>query len=370
MPPGRELTRGAFWIDYLMPLLALFVVFSLDFRGIWVPRWAIDDHPNIIATLDGRFNHVFLQIYALGEAYYPSRIAPVKMRDDAWLRDFLLEAHKRGIAVSAWLNVFYAWGYAPRTADMRHAINMHPNWFLEDTHGRSILDYDTEELRDRSIEGYYLTPANIQVRDYVFDIIDEILERYEFDGVHLDYLRYPSRQFSNDVSLRSEFMREYCIDPAGIASEVYGKRFGVWGSDDLELRRRALMRNSLTEFVRTLASRIKAGRPYAKISVAVKADPQSASNDFFQDWPAWLNEDLVDFVCLMAYSNNIEGVLKRTLSAVNDPRKVTVGLGIYRQNTEQIAAQVRQVAALPFSGVVFFSYEELRKNRAFLATLR
>jgi uncharacterized lipoprotein YddW (UPF0748 family) len=286
------------------------------------------------------------------------------------LKDFLMEAHHRGIKVSAWLNVFYSWGYAPRTGDMRHPINLHPNWYVEDRAGRSILSYDIEELKNQGIEGYYLTPASTQVRDHIYAVIDEILRRYDFDGVHLDYFRYPSHRFSNDVSLRSKFMRKYCVDPSDIASREFGQRFGVWGGADLEHRMQDLVRADLTDFVQTLGSRVKSLRPYAEISVAVKADYQSASADFCQDWSKWVNEDIVDFVCLMAYSGNIENILNRTLRRVNDPRKVAVGLGIYRLSTEQIAAQVRQVASLPFSGVVFFSYEELRKNEAYLQTLR
>lgn len=353
-----------------MLVFTLLLAFSLDFRGIWIPRWSIDDHNNIFSTLDGQFNHIFVQVFALGEAYYPSSLVPVKKPDDEWLKDLLIEAHRRGIKVSAWLNVFYSWGYAPRPADMRHPINLHPNWYVEDRGGRSILSYDIEELKNHGIEGYYLAPASAQVRDHIYGVIDELLSLYDFDGVHLDYFRYPSRRFSNDVYLRSKFMREYCVDPTDMVSPDFGERFGVWGGADLEQRLQELVRTDLTDFVKTLSNRVKNLRPQVEISVAVKADFQAASMDFCQDWSKWVNEDIVDFVCLMAYSGNIEHILNKTLRQVNDPRKVAVGLGIYRLGTEQIAAQIRQVASLPFSGVVFFSYEELRKNTAYLQTLR
>jgi uncharacterized lipoprotein YddW (UPF0748 family) len=365
-----KLTQRIFWINYGMLILTLLLTLSLDFRGIWIPRWSIDDHNNIFATLDGRFNHIFLQVFALGEAYYPSRLVPVRKPDDEWLKSFLIEAHRRGIKVSAWLNVFYSWGYAPRTGDMRHPINLHPNWYVEDRTGRSILNYDVEELTNHGIEGYYLTPANAQVRDHICGVIDEILSQYDFDGVHLDYFRFPSRRFSNDVYMRSKFMREYCVDPTSFAQPGFEQRFSTWGGTDLERRLQELVRSDLTDFVHTLSSRIKKLRPHVEISVAVKADYEAASTDFYQDWSTWVNEDIVDFVCLMAYSRNIESILNKTLKKVNDPRKVAVGLGIYRLSTEQIAIQVKQVAALPFSGVVFFSYEELKKNGNYLQTLR
>ena len=195
--------------------------------------------------------------------------------------------------------------------------------------------------------------------------IDEILDQYDFDGVHLDYCRYPARGFTYDVSLRSKFMRAYCIDPLGFSLPGFNQRFGTWGNEDLDRRWQEFIRDDLTSFIKELNKRVKARKPYAELSVAVKADYRAASHEFFQDWSTWVNAGLVDFVCLMAYQNHIESVLARTLKTVDDPGKVAVGLGIYRLSPDRIKTQVRQVAAMPFSGIVFFSYEELRKNQAF-----
>jgi uncharacterized lipoprotein YddW (UPF0748 family) len=341
------------------------LVSTLDMRGIWIPRWSIDDHQRIFATLDGKFNHIFLQVYALGEAYYPSRIVPARRKDDTWLKDFLREAHRRNIKVSAWINAFYAWGFAPPTRDQRHPINLHPNWFVEDRAGGSILGLGTEEMRNQGIEGYYLAPGNEQVRSHLFSIIDELLDMYEFDGIHLDYCRYPAPRFVYDVALRSKFMRIYCLDPKMFSASDSEQRFGTWGHNDLEMCWQEFVRDDLTQFVRALHDHMRVKKPGVSMSVAVKADQRSARRDFFQDWPEWINSGLVDFVCLMAYSNDIENTLNETLKLVKYPHRIAVGLGIYRLTPDRIRAQVRQVSAMPFEGVVFFSYEEFKKNTAF-----
>jgi len=348
-----------------MILLCLVLFSTLDMRGIWIPRWSIGEHEGIFATLDGKFNHVFLQLFALGEAYYPSNIVPVKRNDDAWLRDFLREARRRNIKVSAWINVFYAWGFAPPTRDQRHPVNLHPNWFVEDRTGQSILGLGIDEMRKQGIEGYYLAPANEQVRDHLFNIVDELLDKYDFDGIHLDYCRYPAPKYLYDVALRSKFMRDYCLDPKNLLGPGIEQRFSTWGCGDLELRWQEFVRDDLTLFIKTLRERVRQKKPSALMSVAVKADYRSARRDFFQDWPTWVNSGLVDFVCLMAYNNDIENTLTTTLEAVEYPQRIAVGLGIYRLSPSQINTQVRQVAATPFSGVIFFSYEEFRKNTTF-----
>lgn len=360
------MTFTLFSLHYFMLLFTLLLTFTLDFRGIWIPRWSIDDHPHILAKLDGQFNHIFLQVFALGEAYYPSRHATTKRYDDRWLREFLEEAHRRNIEVSAWVNVLYSWGYAPKTHHQRHPINRHPNWYMQEKSETSILGSGVEELKRQSIEGYYLAPASPQVREYIYDVVDEILDEYDFDGVHLDYIRYPSHRFIYDVALRSKFMRAYCLDPRDLAMPGLQQRLSVWGNDDLDNLWRQFVRDDLTSFIEEFAEHVKKKRPHIRISVAVKADYRSARTEFYQDWPEWVNNGLVDFVCLMAYRKNIEAILNRTLEKINDPRKVTIGLGIYSLSVDRIRAQVRQVASLPFSGVVFFSYEELRKDRAYL----
>ncbi len=352
-----------------MVLLSLLLLCSLDMRGIWIPRWSIDDQPRILSTLDGRFNHIFLQVFALGEAYYPSRIVPSRRNDDTWLRDLIQEAHARNIKVSAWVNVFYSWGFAPRTRDQRHPINLHPNWYVENESGQSILDFGTETLKRWGIEGYYLAPASGQVHAYLHRIIDELLHNYDFDGIHLDYCRYPGHGFIYDVALRSKFMRAYSVDPLNLSGLDLENRYGSWGGSDLQKRWQDFVREDLTGFIKDLRVQIDSRKKPVILSVAVKPDHRSAARDFYQNWPYWVNSGLVDLVCLMAYSNNIETILSETLQAVNDPRAVAVGLGIYRLGPDRIRTQVRQVAARPFRGVVFFSYEELKDNTAFLDAL-
>jgi uncharacterized lipoprotein YddW (UPF0748 family) len=347
----------------------LLLVCTLDLQGVWIPRWSIDDGQRILATLDGKFNHIFLQIFALGEAYYPSNIAPARKTDDLWLKDFIRAAHERNIKVSAWVNVFYVWGFAPRTHDLRHPINLHPNWFVQDSAGGSILDLGVEAIKGRGMEGYYLAPANAQVRDHLYEVIDEILNAYDFDGIHLDYCRYPSPRYVYDVALRSSFMRTYGIDPLAFFSSNFGQRFGKWGHEDIDRCWRESIRADLTLFIKGLKERLARNRRDVMLSVAVKADHLAARRDFYQDWTEWVDSGLVDLVCLMAYQNNIRGVLASTMDAVKQPARVAVGLGIYRLGPERIREQVKQVAATPFSGVVFFSYEELKKNPAFSQVL-
>ena len=51
---------------------------------------------------------------------------------------------------------------------------------------------------DGWIEYTYLSPANLEVRDRLAQVAADVASRYAVDGVHLDHIRYPGRDFSYD----------------------------------------------------------------------------------------------------------------------------------------------------------------------------
>lgn len=347
------------------------MIATTDFRGVWIPRWSLNDQNRIFSYLDGHFNHIFLQVFALGEAYYPSAFAPSKRPSDAWLVDFLAEAHQRNIKVSAWINAYYSWGFAPFPMNERHPVNSHPGWFLSDRTGRSILDYSIEELQRLGLEGYYLSPAHPGVQAYLIALAHEMLSAYDFDGIHLDYIRYPGPDFVDPVSLESKFMRMYYVNPlCGLEREENQRRYGTWGCDDIRQKWDSFVHEDLTAFIKRFSATMRQYHGPVLISAAVKPNCVSATNDFHQDWVTWLNAGYIDLVCLMSYTKNLQYYFMRTNNVVHDPSRVTFGIGIYLLSPETVRAQVHLVDEQPFGGVVFFSYDRLKENPAYLDALK
>ncbi len=350
-----------------MLFLGILLIAHLNIKAIWIPRWWIKDHPAIISTLNNRFNHIYLQIFALGQAYYGSEYTPNKIVNDQWLKNLIRQAHQHRIKVSAWINVFYSWGYASRTTDPFHPLNRNPNWYVTDVRGRTILNYQPEELRRMGIEGYFLAPANPRVQAYIINIIKEIIKKYDFDGIHLDYIRYPDEKFIYDYSLRSKFLRKYYIDPANLTG--LKERLGPWGYEDLRYKYNVFVNNDLTRFIARIRKTINRIRPGLELSVAVKPNILDARTRFYQDWPEWLNQGLVDYVCLMSYTPYIRRILNKTRKSIKNPRGVIIGLGAYYLSPERIKNQIEIVRQSPFSGISFFSYETLKKNPEYLRLL-
>jgi uncharacterized lipoprotein YddW (UPF0748 family) len=102
----------------------------------------------------------------------------------------------------------------------------------------------------------------------------------------------------------------------------------------------------------------------------VKPNYVSAASDFKQNWIAWLNAGYVDLVCLMSYTKYLKKYFEKTKNAVHEPYRVTFGLGLYILSPETITHQVQLVHEQPFGGIVYFSYDHLKENRAYLDALK
>ncbi|OGC38993.1 hypothetical protein A2Y85_07320 [candidate division WOR-3 bacterium RBG_13_43_14] len=348
--------------------IVLFLILA-NIKGVWVPRWAINDGVEILNVLDGRFNHIFLQIFALGETYYPSEYAVNARKSDQWLHKFIEEAHRRNIQVSAWINLYYSWGYAPKRNSLTHPVNRYPAWYVQDKTGRSIIDYSIDELEKKWIEGYYLAPGDQQVKEYLLNIVSELVSRYSFDGVHFDYVRYPGPGFIYDPAIRSQFMRYYCLDPIDTDQEDFIYRYGYQGNDELHQKFRSYVVNDLSSFITLLSRRIKELNPNIIVSAAVKPDLISARRDYCQDWQTWLNQGSIDLVCLMSYGRHIEATIDKVLKTGNSER-IAVGIGVYLLTPEEVQSQVNMVRNKSCAGFVCFSYDQIKKNRAYLEAVR
>ncbi len=177
-----------------------------ELRGIWVTRWtysSVADIETIMADIaSAGFNTVFFQVRGRYDAFYDSRHEPWAKeltgtlgQDPGW--DPLLSAvsvgHAHGLAVHAYINVFPLWSgaTAPTASSPQHAYLTHPDWLVADDEGTPMA------LNDSYV---FASPGHPDVRQRVADVASDIAGRYEVDGIHLDYIRYPGSDYSHDVT--------------------------------------------------------------------------------------------------------------------------------------------------------------------------
>lgn len=176
-----------------------------EMRGIWVTRWtynnAADVREIMNSVADAGFNAVFFQVRGQHDAYYESSIEPWAARltgtlgkNPGWdpLQLAVEVGHSRGLEVHAYINAFPLWkGDVPPASTPEHAIRTDPDWVVADKEGMPMADPDTYQ---------FASPGNSAVRERLQKVAADIDARYDVDGIHLDYLRYPGPQYGHDMA--------------------------------------------------------------------------------------------------------------------------------------------------------------------------
>jgi len=201
--------------------------------------------------------------------------------------------------------------------------------------------------------------------EYAVGIVRDLVDRYELDGVHFDYLRYPTDDFDYSRETLTAFRSAVLPDVPPIDRRRYDARVAA-GETSLytrayPLRWRAFRTDRLTALLSQLKDTVKARRPEAIVSAAVGPDPVEAAEHRLQDWRAWVDRDLVDVICPMAYTTD-SSLFEAQIAAARrlaGSHAVWAGIGAYRLTSAQIADHVQTARRLGGAGVVLFSYDSL-----------
>jgi len=351
---------------------------SEEIRGIWVVRWDVDKPMKVFTLMDDIENYdintIFVQVYARCEAMYKSEIAPrsTELLNAPFTYDplelIIKLAHKRGVKVHAWLNLYYAWSHAPFPVTESHVSNKHPEWFIGDNKGINVKDFSVEEIKVKGLEGYFLEPGNREVREYLKKIVQEIVKNYDVDGLHMDYCRYPGGNYGYDIPARVAFMRTQYVDPLKFQDRTrLREEFGSDAFFDLQKIWNDWRREQITLTIKEIYGTVKGIKPNALVSVAVIGDNNHARNDLFQDWVLWAREGCVDFVVPMLYSSSTNWIDKKTrsISALIGRDKLAVGLGAYLQDYNNLLQEIIKVEGAGTRGYLLFSYGGMEEKGYF-----
>jgi uncharacterized lipoprotein YddW (UPF0748 family) len=349
-------------------------------RGVWVSVFSKDKAlysrdavTKLIASCkEAKINQIYLQVYQSGKAYYDSKITDSSKYEDMLKSagidtiDFLLkEARDNNIEVFAWVNllslgqngqadIINRFGKDVLTRDQYSRISGRDNPNESDRY------YLREEL-------LFLEPGDQRVAKYLISIVEEVIERYPlFNGIHLDYLRYPMTVPFIPGSRFSKFGLSYGYGLKNI------ERFKEWaGLDPLSGLKSAKeymlwddwRRDQITSLVRRIAKRVKEKSPGLLVSSAVVPAGERAYSSMFQDWPLWLEDGAVDYVVLMNYTldNQLTKELVRSSLSHRGKGKVFIGIGLYlmKDISGVFIEQYKTVAGLSPDGIVIYSYDDL-----------
>lgn len=295
----------------------------------------------------GNFNTVLLQTRLRGDMIYPSAIEGFaealtgsEGRNPGYdpLAFAIEECHKRGMELHAWIVTI------PVGNDRQVSLM-----------GRNSVVRKQRSICKHYQGSWYLDPGNPGTKDYLSRIVKEIVNRYDVDGIHFDYIRYPenARKFPD-----SDTFRKY----------GNGKSLQQW------------RRDNVTAIVRQLYNDIKAIKPWVKVSSSPigKYDDTNrypsrgwnALNAVYQDAQQWLREGIHDALFPMMYfKDNQFYPFALDWEENRAGRWVVPGLGIYflspAEGNWPLSEVVRQISftrEIGLDGQAYFRNRFLMDN--------
>ena len=258
---------------------------SGEFRAFWchnafgVTGMTWDEAIKRLA--DNGFTAVLPNMLWGGTAYYDSRVLPVASQVGA-----------RGDQIAACL-----------AACKKYGVECHVwkvNWNTGGKAGKAFVDRMRKEGRiqvmfDGTSKEPWLCPSHPANQQIEIDAMVEVATRYDVDGVHFDYIRYPHSNACFCPGCRARFEKRT------------GAKVADWPSDvrkSATLKQRWLdfRRDQITKVVAGVSQQVRKRAPGVKISAAVFRNWPSDRDSVGQDWKEWCEKGYLDFVCPMDYT--------------------------------------------------------------------
>lgn len=372
-----------------------------EFRATWVITWEhIDQNKNPGQNMEkirkimedhkaANMNAVIFQVRQSGTAYYQSSYEPwgyyagYQYPGYDPLEYAIEEAHKRGLELHAWFNVFQTSSTYPGTP-----ASEHPEWICRDQNGITMTSY-------RSV-----SPGLEEVRNYTINVAMEIVRNYDIDGLHLDYIRWnehtnTARQIvepimelqRKDGMISNQDLQNLNNNPSGRYLYDYSHPFSSGIPDNFDSWE-SWWRWSVTTFVETLHDSIQSVKPHVRLSAAVLGKYNWSGwqgyGTVYQDGAKWYNEGSIDHIMPMSYhwttASGFTGMLEDDCPqcwriyvepGLESGRSFTVGPGSYILDENNvwyrhpdIVANIRSINWT--KGFQFFSYRFWDENNYFI----
>lgn len=349
-----------------------------EMRGLWVATvnnidWpsspglstdALEREARTIVTRakEMGLNAIFLQVRPSSDLIYPSQYEPLttyltgetnNLPEGYDVLKYWIElAHENGIEIHAWLNPFRVTPKADFATASNHIKNTHPDW---------AITY---------AEKQYLNPGLPQAREYVLNIIRDLVSRYDVDGIHFDDYFYP-------YPVKGESFND---------SESYSKY------NPYQLSLSDWRRKNVSEVIDSVSSLIKSIHPHVKFGVSPfgvwrnKSDDKRGSDTragitdydvLYADIMEWIDNGWLDYVAPQIYwesgnkAADFDKLFTWWADACKDKTQVYVGHAIFKinaygkpwENSNEMPSQINKVRQnTDLAGSIFFSYRQFNRN--------
>lgn len=274
-----------------------------EFRGAWIQcvngqylgktpqeiRDMLSSQLDVMAAAN--INAIFFQVRAEADALYRSSYEPWsryltgqqgRAPQDGWdpLEWMVAQCHQRGMECHAWINPYRAKTKGTTAVAQNNVIVRKPE---------RVFRYG---------DLFILNPALEENRMYTCMVVEDIISRYDVDGIHMDDYFYPYPEAGQTIPDEDDFQR----DPRGFSN------IADWRRDNVNL------------LIRDLHRLIRQVKPWVKFGISPFGIYRNSSNgqncaqgsatnglqnydDLYADPVRWQNEGWVDYLIPQVYWN-------------------------------------------------------------------
>lgn len=340
-----------FWVNTLTPVNAQ--VPRQEIRGVWITnndlnilkdRAKVQEAVTQLRELN--FNSVYPVIWNAGYVMYPSQVAKdLEIQPFVFkgldghdiLADLIDRSHRQKLLVIPWFEFGFM---TPDTSEL--ALNK-PGWLTQKQDGGTTSVSAAGEVS-------WLNPFHPEVQQFIIDLLVELTNKYDIDGI----------QFDDHTSLPYEFgYDKYTVD-------LYTKETQKSPPKDYKNPEWVNWRaNKITEFMVRLNNTVKQIKP--KMIFSISPNYYDYAYKFqLQDWLNWARLNIVDELVMQVYRENLDSFTsKLSRPEIEEVKQIIpTGIGIMAGlrtkpvSIQQIQSQVRAVQQRDL-GVAFFYYESL-----------
>ena len=330
-----------------------------EIRGIWVHTYSPQNWDATMKKIaDAGLNCVFVRVARGVNALYPSKILPMDgWAKDAWkdgkgtdeLKTMIDAAHRNGLEFHAWKVNFNA-GAGMRAGAGPAAL------FTQ-------MKADDRLMRDvNGVQAPALNPGDPRNRQLEVDAMAELVDKYDVDGVHFDYIRY--------TEIGGDGKENFDFDYGAVSRHEFEKSRGAavenWPADvfsgALKTEYEDWERENINDVVKRVYENTKARKPNVQVSAAVWRANRKYRAGLKQDWTRWARENWLDFVVPMDYSADnarFERDMKEQIPNTAGHIPFVAGIGSYLiKNPKDVVKQIEIARSNGADGYALFAYND------------
>jgi uncharacterized lipoprotein YddW (UPF0748 family) len=356
----QQIFKKLFWLLFLGSFVTVLLTSSFtsvnaqisrqEIRGVWVTnndlnifkdRKKVNDAVTKLRKLN--FNTIYPVVWNSGYVMYPSNVAkrldiqPFVFRGSDGhdiLADVINQAHRQNLLVVPWFEFGFM---TPPTSEL--ALNK-PEWLTQKRNGSKTSISAAGEVS-------WLNPFHPEVQQFITDLLVELANNYNIDGIQFDDHTSLPHEFGYDKYTVALYRQEMKKNPPADANDP---EWVKWRAD------------KITDFMVRLNQRIKQIKPKAIFSVSPNYY-DFAYKLQLQDWLNWVRLNIVDELIVQVYRSDLNSFASK-ISRPEMQEVQQTGVGIMAGlrtspvSMQQITNQVR-TAQRRGLGVVFFYYETL-----------